>query len=332
MVGKCKQDFQKLFDSLQDPSVRARQAEEKAADKARIKELEAQLAKDGKAAEEAGPAEVDVDDEITNLRLVIVHYKKIKGLPAGQLAQAEARLEQLYAAKRGAKPVPEQLKKLEEFIQRRQKVVDAAVAKQAQLQVEAKALEESMAEAKKDELDGRAEVIRLEAERAGLLQARAAEAAAAGHVPVISIKALLDLQAELHAALAGGQVQIRGLDRDGFERWAKETEFMVGLAANLKAAVASQPQQQAQLPPPPASAGQGPAQPAAGTTPGDGTTAAVAATVPDTDDDEMGGKTGEAVDVDSLLAEIDYTGTTEEIQGRVRQTMVEALRKKSRHH
>jgi hypothetical protein len=164
------------------------------------------------------------------------------------------------------------------------------------------------------------------------LQARAAEAAAAGHVPVISIKALLDLQAELHAALAGGQVQIRGLDRDGFERWAKETEFMVGLAANLKAAVASQPQQQAQLPPPPASAGQGPAQPAAGTTPGDGTTAAVAATVPDTDDDEMGGKTGEAVDVDSLLAEIDYTGTTEEIQGRVRQTMVEALRKKSRHH
>ena len=330
MVGKCKQDFQKLFDSLQDPSVRARQAEEKAADKARIKELEAQLAKDGKAAEEAGPAEVDVDDKITSLRLDIVHYKKIKGLPAGQLAQAEARLE--HAAKRGAKPVPEQLKKLEEFIQRRQKVVDAAVAKQAQLQVEAKALEESMAEAKKDELDGRAEVIRLEAERAGLLQARAAEAAAAGQVPVIFIKALLDLQAELHAALAGGQVQIRGLDRDGFERWAKETEFMVGLAANLKAAVASQPQQQAQLPPPPASAGQGPAQPAAGTTPGDGTTAAVAATVPDTDDDEMGGKTGEAVDVDSLLAEIDYTGTTDEIQGRVRQTMVEALRKKSRHH
>ena len=65
---------------------------------------------------------------------------------------------------------------------------------------------------------------------------------------------------------------------------------------------------------------------------GDGTTAEVAATVPDTDDDEMGGKTWEAVDVDSLLAEIDYTGTTEEIQGRVRQTMVEALRKKSKHH
>ncbi len=50
VVGNCKQEFQKLFDSLQDPSVRARQAEEKAAEKARIKELEAQLAEDGEAA------------------------------------------------------------------------------------------------------------------------------------------------------------------------------------------------------------------------------------------------------------------------------------------
>ena len=87
------------------------------------------------------------------------------------------------------------------------------------------------------------------------------------------------------------------------------------------------------MPPPPASASQGSAQPAAGTTADGGTAAAAAAKVPESDD-EMDGKGGTAIDVDSLFADFDCTGTAEEIKGRLREKMadVEAFRKKSRLH
>ena len=61
--------------------------------------------------------------------------------------------------------------------------------------------------------------------------------------------------------------------------------------------------------------------------------AAAAAKVP-VSDDEMDGKGGTAIDVDSLFVGFDGTGTAEEIKGRLRDKMadVEAFRKKSRLH